>query len=154
MKKSRRKKLQTMAQRLCRALSLYACGVIFVLLDHPLHAENLPDPTRPPLALEAAPASEAGAVAPTLVLQSVLISPRHRVAIINGETVKLGDFYGTAKVVKISESGVVLKADGNLQTLKLFPSVEKKKPQIVETNIPSKKKSPRSEQNTDKNKEP
>ena len=60
------------------------------------------------------------------VLQSVLISPERKTAIISGETISLGGQYGKARVVKISESEVVLNNGGNLQTLRLFPEVEKK----------------------------
>ncbi|HVS25958.1 MAG TPA: MSHA biogenesis protein MshK [Burkholderiales bacterium] len=86
-------------------------------------AENLPDPTRPPpgaLTLGAAVASSGP------VLQSVLISPGRKTAIISGETVRLGGKYGAATVIRISESEVVLNHGGNLQTLRLFPEVEKK----------------------------
>lgn len=132
-------------------MSLYACSVIFVLLGHPARAENVPDPTRPPMVTQSP--AVGGAVASSLVLQSVLISPRLKVAIINGETVKLGDSYGAAKVVKISESGVVLDTDGKLQTLKLFPGVEKELPQAQEASAGSKKKLPQSERKPEKSKE-
>ncbi|MGH8753271.1 MAG: hypothetical protein ACREUJ_05270, partial [Burkholderiales bacterium] len=89
-----------------RVLLLYACSFIFILVEHPARAENLPDPTRPPSQMEAAVEGSA-AVSSSPTLQTVLISPRHKVAIINGETVKLGGMYGSARVVKISESGVV-----------------------------------------------
>ncbi|HMJ50082.1 MAG TPA: hypothetical protein VK440_05920 [Burkholderiales bacterium] len=151
IKESRHKRLQAMSQHRSKALSLYACSVIFVLLGHPARAENPPDPTRPPMVVEGPPSS--GAFASSLVLQSVFISPRLKVAIINGEPVKLGDSYGSAKVVKISESGVVLDTDGKLQTLKLFPSVEKKPPQLEEASSTSKKKLPNSERNPEKSKE-
>ena len=64
--------------------------------------------------------------------------------IISGETVTLGDVYGTAKVVKIIEDGVVLNEGGSLQTLKLFPSVEKTIPQLEEATNPAAKKLPHS----------
>ncbi|MGH8716745.1 MAG: hypothetical protein ACREUI_08515, partial [Burkholderiales bacterium] len=61
--------------------------------------------------------------------------------------VKLGGKYGSARVVKISESGVVLNEGGSLQTLKLFPGVEKKIPQVEEANAPMGKKLPHSKRN-------
>ena len=85
-------------------------------------AENLVDPTRPP----AAPSGAVSVATAELVLQSVLISPGRMIAIINGQTVKLGDTFGDAKVVKISESEVVLRDGNNVQTLKLFPGIEKR----------------------------
>ena len=100
------------------------CLFIFALFGYPAHAENLPDPTRPPAELWALAAGAVIHSGP--VLQSVLISPVHKAAIISGETVTLGGQYGQARVVKISESEVVLNHGGNLQTLRLFPDVEKK----------------------------
>ena len=96
---------------------------IFVLNGNPARAENLPDPTRPPAEL-GAPAIAVVHSGP--VLQSVLISPERKTAIISGETISLGGQYRKGRVVKISESEVVLNNGGNLQTLRLFPEVEKK----------------------------
>jgi MSHA biogenesis protein MshK len=90
-------------------------------------AQALPDPTRPPASL--APAAEPGADAPSSMaptLQSVIVAPNRKIAVINGQAVKLGEKYGDARVVKIAETEVVLKNGSELQTLKLFPSIEKK----------------------------
>lgn len=90
-------------------------------------AENLPDPTRPPPELAASSSAADGAAVPTgPVLQSVQISPSSRSAIISGQRVVQGGIYGDARVVKISESEVVLKSGSDYQTLKLFPGVEKR----------------------------
>jgi MSHA biogenesis protein MshK len=90
-------------------------------------AEALADPTRPPAILtqDAHPDGKAPAPASGPVLQSILISPTRVVAIISGETVKQGDKYGDSRVVKISEGEVVLRSGSQLQTLKLFPDIEK-----------------------------
>ncbi len=129
-----------------RILLFYVCSFIFALFDYPARAENLPDPTRPPSELGAAAASGASAAVPSggSLLQSVLISPRHKVAIISGKMVALGGMYGSARVVKISEGEVVLNEGGNLQTLRLFPGVEKKTSQIGEATDPTVKKMPHS----------
>jgi MSHA biogenesis protein MshK len=89
-------------------------------------AEDLPDPMRPPASI--APWNETGASAIPSgpVLQSVLISPRRTVAIISGQTVRLGDKYGDAKVTAIREGEVDLRSGKNIQTLKLFPGIEKR----------------------------
>jgi len=60
------------------------------------------------------------------VLQSVLLAGGRREAIISGVRVSEGEKFGDARVIKISENGVVLKSAEGLQTLKLFPAVEKK----------------------------
>ena len=127
-----------------RALLFYACSFIFALFEYPAHAENLPDPTRPPSELGAAAASGAAVPSGGPLLQSVLISPRHKVAIISGKMVALDGMYGSARVVKISEGEVVLNEGGSLQTLKLFPGVEKKTSQIGEATDPTAKKIPHS----------
>lgn len=86
--------------------------------------ETLRDPTRPPAALHAA---EDGAEIETgPVLQSVRISQGRYTAVISGETVRTGSMYGDARVIKIRETEVVLKTGNSLQTLKLFPDVEKR----------------------------
>ena len=133
-----------MYTRRSRILWFYVCSFIFALFEYPARAENLPDPTRPPSELGAA--AESGAAVPSggPLLQSVLISPRHKVAIISGNMVALGGMYGSARVVKISEGEVVLNEGGNLQTLRLFPGVEKKTSQIGEATDPTAKKMPHS----------
>ena len=115
-----------MAEHLSKAV--IRCAVLFwILTVSPLvHAETLADPTRPP----AIPAvmQEGGSSAATTgpVLQSVLVSPGRRVAIISGQTVKVGDKFGDALVVEIAESEVVLRSGKELRRLKLFPGIAKR----------------------------
>lgn len=87
--------------------------------------QGLVDPTRPP----AAAAGKPGAVddaPPGTQLQSILISSRRRVAVINGNTVALGDLVGEARVVRITETEVVLKSGNETEVLKMYPGVDKK----------------------------
>ncbi|TCS39083.1 MSHA biogenesis protein MshK [Paucimonas lemoignei] len=105
---------------------MFHCGCLLMLAGsgQVLAQTHLPDPTRPPVSLHAGAAAEAsGSGAP--VLQSVLISPKRKVAVISGETVQVGDRIGDARVTKISEGEVVLSRDGKPQSLKLFPGIEK-----------------------------
>ena len=90
-----------------------------------VQAQTLGDPTRPPGAgagwqgvEDVAPAGKQ--------LQSVLLSGGRKLAIIDGTVVPLGGMLGEARVVKISETEVVLKMGEETETLKLFPGVEKK----------------------------
>ena len=136
-----------------RVFLFYAFGFIFALLECPALAENLPDPTRPPSQVEAPTAGGATVPRGGPLLQSVLISPQRKIVIISGETVKLGGMYGSARVVKISESGVVLNEGGSLQTLKLFPGVEKTMSQMGEATDSTGKKLPRSKRSADRKKE-
>lgn len=88
-------------------------------------ASELPDPTRPP-AIPAAGPGDADAQATIAELQSVLISPQRRIAIVNGRAVQVGDRVGEAKVVKISENEVVLRNGQDTRVLKIFPHIEKR----------------------------
>jgi MSHA biogenesis protein MshK len=58
-------------------------------------------------------------------LQSVLIAPGRSVAVVDGELVRVGSRLGDAEVVKIDESGVVLRSSGRMETLKLLPDVKR-----------------------------
>lgn len=87
--------------------------------------QNLSDPTMPPAALRSA---QEGNPLPAIsgpVLQSVLVSPGRKVAIISGQTVNLGEKYDDARVINITESEVTLSGSNGVKTLKLFPGVEK-----------------------------
>lgn len=103
--------------------------------------QNLADPTRPPVIAEPAPQG-AEVVTPVAgpELQSVLISPTRRVAIISGQSVKLGDKFGEARVVKITENEVVLRNGKDVQVLKLFPGVQKNTAGRAENSADSQKK--------------
>ena len=85
--------------------------------------EILHDPTRPPAILFAPQERETIDVGP--VLQSVSFASGRRTAIISGQNVKPGSKIGEAQVISINETEVVLKTGNSLQTLKLFPDVEK-----------------------------
>ncbi len=88
-------------------------------------AQAMTDPTRPPTEHVVADGGEpAAAGAP--VLQSVMITPTLKAAIINGEMVKLGGKFGNAQLVKVSESEVVLKSGDETQVLKMYPGVDKR----------------------------
>ena len=60
------------------------------------------------------------------MLQSVLIFPDARSAIISGERVLLGQKVGRLRLVKVAESEVVLLNGDERRTLKLFPGVDKR----------------------------
>ena len=103
------------------------------------------DPTRPPSGA-GTEASEAEAPADSgggMTLQSVMISPTRKAAIINGQMVKLGDKYGDAVLVKVSENEVVLRSGGANQVLKLHPGIEKREhPAAGEKAAPRRGKVP------------
>ena len=88
-------------------------------------AQALVDPTRPPASLGVR-ADAPGGVADGLPrLQSVLISPRaggRQVAVIDGETVRLGDSYKGARVARMTQTEVELVRGGERQVLRLEPA--------------------------------
>lgn len=109
-------------------------------------AQVAADPTRPPDALDAAsvtaPASAgSGVPAPASgpVLESILIAETHSEAIISGKVVHPGDQIAMGKIVKISESEVTVRTNAGLQTLKLFPGVEKRLADAQDTVAPAKR---------------
>lgn len=125
------------------AMKRYAqCSKILLILAaltaNAACAEALPDPMRPPVV--AVPQADTSSVPTGPILQSVMISPQRRAAIIGGQTVTIGAKFGNARVVKISESEVVLESDGKLQTLKLFPAVEKRSPSLEKQMRPIRDK--------------
>jgi MSHA biogenesis protein MshK len=90
--------------------------------------QGLSDPTRPPsgfYTVLGGPA-QAGEGRGALILQSVLIHPDARSAIISGEHVQIGQKVGSMRLVKVGETEVVLLDGAERRTLKLFPGVEKR----------------------------
>jgi MSHA biogenesis protein MshK len=87
------------------------------------HAQGLQDPTRPPAQLDVRAGAIASSGGPQL--QSVLIAAgsggRH-VAVIDGETVRLGESWRGARVVRMTQSEVELVRGREHQVLKLNPS--------------------------------
>ena len=87
-------------------------------------AQVLTDPTRPPPGIGDA-SSSAGLMSYPQVkgLQSVIISPQHCAAIIDGKTVELGGKHGAERLVEVTERGVVLQGEHGRRALTLFPAV-------------------------------
>jgi MSHA biogenesis protein MshK len=88
-------------------------------------AQVLNDPTRPPAGIYSTDGA-AGAVSGGPVLQSVMITPSERSAIIGGERIKLGGKYGEARVIKITENEVILRSANGTETLRMYPDVTMK----------------------------
>ncbi|MBI2296629.1 MAG: MSHA biogenesis protein MshK [Betaproteobacteria bacterium] len=108
-------------------------------------AQAMNDPTRPPGAYVTGE-PDVGDAGGGLVLQSVLISPDRKAAIINGEMVRLGEKYGDAVLVKVAENEVVLKSGDTTQVLKMYPGVEKREvAPAVAKRAPRRGKTPRRE---------
>jgi MSHA biogenesis protein MshK len=97
----------------------------FLMLAPLTEAQNLVDPTRPPASHRTGQDSMTNSPMSGPVLQSVLVSPERKVAVISGQAVRLGEKFGDARVIKITENEVKLKGKNGVQTLKLYPGVEK-----------------------------
>lgn len=98
-----------------RSLLLLAC------LLPAAHAETLADPTRQPAEVSAPLAQ--GANTGASALQSIIISPLRRAAMINGQMVELGAKQGDSRLVEVNETGVVLQGPQGAQVLPLYPGV-------------------------------
>ncbi len=103
---------------------VHILGTVLVAGCGVARAQLLSDPTRPP----GIPLSEGAAEASTAVprLQSILISPMRKLAVINGQTVPLGGRIGDATLLAISETSVTLRRGAHLEILRLLPDVAKK----------------------------
>lgn len=101
------------------------------------------DPTRPPAGFGTGATDTEGDTGGGIRLQSVMISPTHSAAIINGVTVRLGEKYGDAVLVRVAESEVVLRSGGAQQVLKIHPGVEKRAIVPVALAPPAAKSAPR-----------
>ena len=104
---------------------------LFYDISSPLAAQGLPDPTQPPAGIYDMQGGGQGAATVTRPranngLQSVIISPQRRAAIINGTTVELGEKIGGAKLIEVNEGGVVLQGNRGRRVLALFPGVNLK----------------------------
>jgi hypothetical protein len=120
----------------------YAASVLFlpVSFASPLHAEDLPDPTRPPASIFA-PAAGTGREATENLstgLHSIIISATRRAAIIDGQTVELGEEHGNARLIEVNEGSVVLQRAQSRQVLTLFPDVKITNRKLVKRELPGK----------------
>jgi MSHA biogenesis protein MshK len=112
--------ITTMCKPASAVRHLVAC--LALLATAGAGAQGLQDPTRPPAAAMPTMVAE-GSVATGPQLQSILIARaaggRH-VAVIDGETVRLGETFHGAKVVRIGENEVELVRGGERQVLRLY----------------------------------
>ncbi|MGV7207479.1 MSHA biogenesis protein MshK [Oxalobacteraceae bacterium A2-2] len=105
-----------------RARLLAAC-LLVCAVQAGAQAQGLADPTRPPPeALRQAGAADAEAPVAGPRLQSVLVGEGgRRVAVIDGQTVRLGEKYQGAVLVEVGKNKVVLQRGAAKQVLTLYP---------------------------------
>lgn len=108
----------------------FATGSILLIaamfFAYSAHAETITDPTRPAGA-DVSPTGTPGAAGQnTAGLQSIVHRKGSKpYAVINGETVRLGGKVGEARVIKITDSTVILKSANGQETLSLTPGIDK-----------------------------
>lgn len=88
----------------------------------------LSDPTRPPDAFRPSPGSVPAEPAASQFSSRpvVILSADRQQATINGQTVKIGGRIGDAKLIRISDTEVVLQSADRIETIRLYGAVEKK----------------------------
>lgn len=128
-------------RRLSRGLVV---GVLAIAAWPMAGAQTTADPTRPPAAL--LDNSSQSAVPAEAVLQSVLIPKKGRpLAVIGGQTVKLGELFDERRLVKVSEREVVLEGPNGKESLPLTPGVEKTNIIVKKNRKPSAVRAAQSE---------
>lgn len=134
-----------MAGRLMRHTSILLAVACMALASAAV-AQALRDPTRPP-AMSAKGA--AGKIEQSgWILQSVLISPERRYAIINGEVVPLGGSIAGAELVAIAEERVTLRTQEGLRIVHLFPDVTRLGAADASPGTAKRMQAPEAEKNT------
>jgi len=108
------------------AVARAAALILALAAASAVRAQVVTDPTRPPAGFDTPAPEAAGEAGGGMRLQSVMISPTHRSAIISGVTVALGEKFGDAVLIKVTETAVVLRSGNENRVLKLYPGVEKR----------------------------
>ena len=112
-----------MAAGLKHAPLRFALVLVLVAPPAARSAEAMSDPTRPPAGVFAPDGGAEAARRP--VVQSIIITPHRRSAIIDGERVELRGKYGDAEVIQITETEVVLRSAAGIEALRMYPGVDK-----------------------------
>lgn len=87
---------------------------------------QVPDPTRPAGAVPGMEVSTAaGAVERGAQVVIVRSKGQKSAAVVNGQYVEVGGKVDGKRVLKITESGVVLKGDGGREVIRITPAIEK-----------------------------
>jgi hypothetical protein len=117
------------------AAGLRLLALLLLCLSRIAAAEPLPDPTLPAIDLNDTGKGGVSNVAPeeaaTHGLQSIIISPGYRAAIIDGVKVGMGERTGDSKLVEVRETSVVLENARGRRVVELFPKVNIKKNEKV-----------------------
>jgi MSHA biogenesis protein MshK len=111
--------VKTRIKRSVALSAMLAAGLVHAASSS---SQGLPDPTRPPAA--ATPAQAGADAAPAVPqLQSVLVGQaraERRIAVIDGESVRVGESFHGARVVRIADNEVELLRGRERQVLRLY----------------------------------
>ena len=94
---------------------------IMAIAVAPAAANPLPDPTRPANAAVSRSSAPAGPARP--VLQSTIVSPGRKAAVISGTRVRIGDTFQGAVVTDIAPYEVRMNRGGREVVLRLAPKL-------------------------------
>lgn len=106
-------------------LLLILCSLLTALS---LCASVLIDPTRPTTRHKTTTSDNVGAVVRSWKLESTLVAPDRRVAVINGKLVSEGESVDGARVIEIRKLDVLVQTPTRRMTLQLLPDIVKKNP--------------------------
>jgi MSHA biogenesis protein MshK len=111
---------------MARALGVFCLSLMLITVLAWAGDASLPDPTQPPESvMQAASGTDAVPAAMTLLQTVILRQGARPAAIIGGELVSLGERYGEARLMSVSEDSVVLEGSGGRQVLYLMPGIHK-----------------------------
>lgn len=107
-------------RRMCVVALLALCMPTLVLADL---STDLADPTRPNVKRERVVVNTKVIAKPkeALFLQSTLVAPNRRLAVINGKTFYVGERVADAEIIEISPQQVTLLRGGVREVLRLLP---------------------------------
>ena len=100
-------------------------GLLVASISVAAIAQPLRDPTRPPTEASAKSVTAKPRARGGMILQTVLISPERRTAVISGRVMSVGDTVSGFRLAEIREGEVVMKGSTGTRTLRLYPSVSK-----------------------------
>ena len=101
-------------------------ALVLCLVAGLARGEALVDPTRPPPAFAAEAAGNDAPADAAPRLQSVVVPRQGKpTAVISGQTVRLGEMWGDSRLVRVTESEVVLDGPQGRQRLLLTPEASK-----------------------------
>ena len=106
-------------------LLLVLCTLLSVL---PIWANVLIDPTRPATKQKTTSSVHVGGAHRSWTLESTLVAPNRRVAVINGKLVSEGESVEGALIIKIRKLEVLIQTPSRRMTLMLLPDIVKQQP--------------------------